>query len=378
MENPTFEITHKDRETKARVSILYTKKGLIETPFFMPVSTKGAVKFVSSKDLEEMGVKAVISNSFILSLRPGVDVIKKAGSLGRFMNFSGINVTDSGGFQMYDKKFWTKTLEDGILFRNPFSGEKILMTPEKAMDIQRNLNAEIAMCLDCMPLIENNKEYIAEAVRKTSIWAKRCREHHRKLELNYPEDKRQLLFGITQGGIHQDLRAKSAKELLKMDFDGYSIGGLALGEPKQEEYKMIEIQKSIIPENKPIYLMGAGDPVELLEAISRGVDMFDSVFPTQNARRKTLFTSEGKLRIGNKQYLHDLNPIDENCSCKVCKNYSRAYIRHLLMLEEPVGKHLATYHNLSYINNLLEEAKCAIKKGVFKEFKEDIEKAYRE
>lgn len=370
----SFEILAKDG--KARVCLLHTKKGFIETPFFMPVATKAAVKYLSSKDLEELGTKAVISNSFILSLRPGIEPIRTAGSIGQFMNFPGINATDSGGFQMYDQKFLVKTSKDGILFRNPFSGEKILLTPEKAMEIQFNLGSDIAMCLDCMPLIKNTKEEIAKAVEQTTIWAKRCRERHEKLQNKIPQQQRQLLFGITQGGIHPDLRRKSIDDLEKLNFDGYALGGLALGEPKEEEYRMIELQKSLLPENKPIYLMGAGDPLELLEAIERGIDMFDSRFPTQNARRKTIFTSRGKVRIGNKKYATDKKPLDENCSCKVCENHTRAYIRHLLMQEEPLGKHLATYHNLYYLNTLLEKAKEAIKNESFTAFKNQVALAY--
>ncbi len=376
MHSPDERFTINARDGKARVGVLSTKKGPIETPFFMPVATKAAVKYLSSEDLEEIGAKAVISNSFILSLRPGVEIIKKTSNLGNFMNFPGINVTDSGGFQMYEKKFWIKTSEEGILFRNPFSGEKILLTPEKAMEIQLALQSEIAMCLDCMPLIENTKEEIAGAVEQTTLWAGRCKEHHEKLQKHLPQQQRQLLFGITQGGIHSDLRKKSIEDIRKLNFDGYSIGGLALGEPKEEEYKMIELQKSLLPEDKPLYLMGAGDPLELLEAIERGVDMFDSRFPTQNARRKTIFTSQGKVRIGNKKYATDQKPLDENCSCKVCKNHTRTYIRHLLMQEEPLGKHLATYHNLYYLNTLLEKAKEAIKKESFTTFKKQVAKAY--
>ena len=244
------------------------------------------------------------------------------------------------------------------------------------MEIQFNLRSDIAMCLDCMPLIKNTKEEIAEAVGKTTIWAGRCKEHHDQLQKNIPKEKRQILFGITQGGIHPDLRKESIENLKKLNFDGYALGGLALGEPKEEEYKMIELQKSLLPEDKPLYLMGAGDPLELLEAIERGVDMFDSRFPTQNARRKTIFTSQGKVRIGNKKYETDQKPLDENCNCKVCKNHTRAYIRHLLAQEEPLGKYLASYHNICYLNTLLEKAKEAIKDESFTAFKKQVAKIY--
>jgi len=374
----TFKIVSKDKKTKARVGILKTRKRSIETPFFMPVATKTSVKHISSHDLEEMNCKAIISNTFILHLRPGEKLIKKLGGIGKFMNFDYINVTDSGGFQMYSPTLYIKSNEQGVYFRNPFTKEKVFIAPEKDMEIQFDLGSEIAMCLDAMPLLHHSKKEIEEAVRKTTSWAKRCKEHHDKLQKDTPKNKRQLLFGITQGGIYKDLRKRSCEEISKIDFDGYAIGGLALGEPKEAEYKMIEIHKSIMPEDKPCYLMGVGSPVEILEAISRGVDMFDSRFPTQNARRGTLFTSKGKLRILREKYKFDESPIDENCDCFVCKDYSRAYIRYQLQQEEAVGMRLATYHNLYYIMRLMEKAREAIKKGEFLEFKNGIKKAYKE
>jgi len=373
-----FKITHKDKKTQARVGLLETKKGRIETPFFMPVATKASVRFISTEDLEEMKARAVISNALVLSLRPGDKIIKKFGGIGKWMNYSGINVTDSGGFQMYSKSIFLKSEDKGVWFRNPVGGEKLLITPEKDMEIQLNLNSDIAMCLDSMPLYSHTQEEIKEAVRKTSLWAKRCKIHHNKLQEKIPLKKRQLLFGITQGGVYTDLREKSAKEIVSLNFDGYSIGGLGLGEPRSEQYKIIELQKSIIPENKPIYLMGIGTPPEILEAVSRGVDMFDSRFPTQNARRGTLFTSKGKLRIFNAKYKNSKEPIDKKCRCFVCKNYSQAFIRHQLIEETGAGRRLATFHNLYYLQNLLEEARKAIKSGKFLEFKKRINKAYEQ
>lgn len=371
-----FKITH--REGKARTGILATKKGKIETPFFMPVATKASVRFISTEDLEEMKARAVISNALILSLRPGDKTIKKFGGIGKWMNYSGINVTDSGGFQMYSKSIFLKSEDKGVWFRNPIGGEKLFVTPEKDMEIQLNLNSDVAMCLDSMPLYSHTREEIAESVRKTTLWASRCKKHHDKLQRSRIKSKRQLLFGITQGGVYTDLREKSAKELAKLDFDGYSIGGLGLGEPKSEQYKMIELQKSIIPENKPVYLMGIGTPPEILEAVSRGVDMFDSRFPTQNARRGTLFTSMGKLRILNAKYKDSKEPIDKKCRCFVCRNYSRAFIRHQLIEETGAGRRLATFHNLYYLQNLLEEARSSIKSKKFSSFKKKIDNAYKE
>ncbi|MFA7708263.1 MAG: tRNA guanosine(34) transglycosylase Tgt [Candidatus Pacearchaeota archaeon] len=371
-----FEILNKDKKTKARIGIINTKSGKVETPFFMPVATKGATKFLSTEQLKEIGVKTVISNSFILHLRPGERIIKKMGGLKKFMNFYGINVTDSGGFQMYSKSIYLNSNEEGIFFRNPISGEKIFMTPEKNMRIQLDINSDIAMCLDSMPMYEHSKKQITEAVKKTSIWATRCKKEHDKLQEKIPKDKRQLLFGITQGGIYKELREKSINDLKKLNFDGYSIGGFGLGETWKDEMKIVDLQKSILSENKPIYLMGIGTPVEILEGIARGVDMFDSRMPTQNARRGTLFTSTGKLRILNKKYETDKSPIDRNCDCFVCRDYSKAYIRHLLREEEPLGKELASYHNIYFLTKLIEKAKQEIKKGSFLKFKREFIKEY--
>jgi len=372
-----FKIIHKDKKTKARIGIIRTKRGNIETPFFMPVATKTSVKYISSQDLEEISVKAVISNTFILHLNPGEKLIKNLGGVGRFMNFKGINVTDSGGFQMYSPSCYINSNNDGVNFKNPFNGNKIFITPEKDMEIQLDLGSEIAMCLDSMPLLHFSKKKIKEAIEKTTIWAKKCKKHHDKLQKN-KGIRRQLLFGISQGGIYADLRKKSAKELLKIGFDGYSIGGLALGETHGQEMKAIEAHKSVIPEEYPCYLMGAGEPVEIVEAIARGVDMFDSRFPTQNARHGALLTSKGKLKLLNKKYEKDKRPIDEDCNCFVCKSYSRAYIRYLLRQNEGNGLRLATYHNLYYLIKLVEGARDAIKKGKFRQYIEKVRRVYKE
>ncbi len=368
MANKVFSITNKDKKTKARVGVLKTKSGKIETPFFMPVATKTAVKHISSCDLHEMEAQAVISNAFVLFLRPGTGIIKKMGGIAKFMSFNGIVFTDSGGFQMYSPNIYIKSKEDGVIFRNPYTGEKIFVTPEKDMEIQLDLGSDVAMCLDNMPLISESKESVAEAVRKTFEWAKKCKARHLKLQENLKQKNKQLLFGIIQGGIHKDLRKKSAKEIVSLDFDGYSIGGLALGESKEDEYKMIEVAKSVIPNDKLVYLMGAGDPLEILEAISRGCDIFDSRFPTQNARRGAIFTSKGRINIKAAKYKEDSSPLDSNCGCFVCKRYNRAYIRHLLLQEEGAGMRLATYHNLHYMQRLIDDAKKAIKSGKFKKF----------
>ncbi|MBT3404942.1 tRNA guanosine(34) transglycosylase Tgt [archaeon] len=373
----TFTIKHKDKKTSARIGILNTKKGKIETPFFMPVATKGTAKYISTEDLKQMQANAIISNALILSLRPGTKLIKKMGGLGKFMNYPGINFTDSGGFQMYSKQIYLKADNKGVLFRNPISGEKIFITPEKDMQIQLEINSDVAMCLDSMPLYEESKKSIKQSVEKTIMWAKRCKEYHNKKQKKISQEKRQLLFGIIQGGIHPDLRTQCAEKLKEMNFDGYSIGGFGLGETIKEEFKIVELCKSIIPKNKPIYLMGIGTPNEILEGIERGVDIFDSRMPTQNARRGGLFTSKGKLKLYNKKYEFDKKPLDKNCDCFVCKNYTRAYIRHLLLQKEGTGRRLASFHNLYYLQRLIRQAKQHIKKGTFAKFKKSVIKYYK-
>ena len=373
----TFTIKHKDKKTSARIGILNTKKGKIETPFFMPVATKGTAKYISTEDLKQMQANAIISNALILSLRPGTKLIKKMGGLGKFMNYPGINFTDSGGFQMYSKQIYLKADNKGVLFRNPISGEKIFITPEKDMQIQLEINSDVAMCLDSMPLYEESKKSIKQSVEKTIMWAKRCKEYHNKKQKKISQEKRQLLFGIIQGGIHPDLRTQCAEKLKEMNFDGYSIGGFGLGETIKEEFKIVELCKSIIPKNKPIYLMGIGTPNEILEGIERGVDIFDSRMPTQNARRGGLFTSKGKLKLYNKKYEFDKKPLDKNCDCFVCKNYTRAYIRHLLLQKEGTGRRLASFHNLYYLQRLIRQAKQPIKKGTFAKFKKSVIKYYK-
>jgi queuine tRNA-ribosyltransferase len=373
-----FKIIAKDKKSKARVGLLQTKSGSIETPFFMPVCTQTTVKYISSHDLQEMGAKAVISNALVLSLRPGQNLIKKFGGIGKFMRYQGVVFTDSGGFQMYNKSIYEKSDENGVLFKNPISGGKVYMTPEDDMKLQIDLNSDVAMCLDSMPLIEVSKEDVAEAVRKTGMWAIKCKIAHDELQKNIPKNKRQLLFGICQGGIHKDLRELSARHFAGIDFDGYAIGGLALGEEKEDEYAMIELAKNVLPEDKPIYLMGAGNPVELIEAISRGCDIFDSRFPTRNARNGSLFSSKGTVRLMNNSNRHSNEPIDSECKCFVCKTYTRAYLRHLLDIKDGNGLRLASYHNLYFLQDLMRKAREAIKKGKFTEFKKDFIKNYKE
>ncbi len=364
-----FELIAKEGE--ARCGKLRTKSGVVETPFFMPVATKGTVKFLTPDDLKSLDNQAVISNAFILYLRPGLDVLKKG--IKHFMQYHGVNVTDSGGFQMYTESFLKKVTDEYVVFESPFDGTKHKVTPEKNMEIQVAIDGDVAMCLDVMPNFHGvEREEIAEAVRRTTLWAKRCKEAHDKL------NTKQLLFGISQGGIHADLREQSVKELLSLDFDGYACGGLGMGEPVEERYKAVTLQRSLLSDDKVLYLMGIGSPVELIEAVALGADMFDSRFPTQNARRGTIFTSAGKLRIKRKEYEADEKPLDEHCDCFVCKTYSRAYLRHLLVQEEGSGYRLVTYHQLYYVMQLMKNIRKSIKEGTFAKLRKQILDVYKE
>jgi queuine tRNA-ribosyltransferase len=372
-----FTITHKDKTTNARIGKLKTKSGVAETPFFMPVATRGVTKGLTSEELTQMKVQTVISNALILYLREGSEIIKKFGGIRKFMNFKGLNFTDCGGFQMYSPRIYINSTDKGVNFRNPVNGEKLFITPEKDMEIQLDINSDVAMTLDSMPMYEHSKKDIEDATEKTIRWAKRCKEHHDKLQEGIPKAKRQMLFGIIQGGIYEELRKKAAEETIKLDFNGYSIGGFGLGETIEEEFKVVEAVKKIIPEDKPVYLMGIGTPVEILKGIALGVDVFDSRMPTQNARHGTLFTSEGNLKVTNEKYKFDKSSIDEKCDCFVCKNYSKAFIRYQLINDEPTGKKLATYHNIYFLTKLIEKAKKKIKEGKFEEFMKETELSYK-
>ncbi|MBW2981766.1 tRNA guanosine(34) transglycosylase Tgt [Candidatus Woesearchaeota archaeon] len=362
-----FKLIAKDGN--ARTGILKTAHCKIETPFFMPVATKTAVKYLDPKDLEEIGIQAVISNAFVLSLRPGINIIKKAGGIHKFMNFHNAIFTDSGGFQKIKDSFYIKSTDKGLILKSPFDGKKQLLTPKELMKIQNTLNSDIAMVLDEMPLHHQSKKEIELAVERTHKWAEECIKHHK--------NKKQLLFGIAQGGLHKDLREKSAKFISKLNFDGFAFGGLAIGEPEKKTYEMINSQVNHFPENKPRYLMGVGCPKQLINAVAAGADCFDSTFPTQNARHNTLFTSKGKLVIKNSRYKNDLKPIDENCNCYICKNYTRAHIRHLMKSGEPNGLRYCTYHNIYFINSLMKQIRKAIKEKIFEKFKKRFLKLYK-
>ncbi|MFH1290017.1 MAG: tRNA guanosine(34) transglycosylase Tgt [Nanoarchaeota archaeon] len=357
-----FKITNKD--DKARTGILTTRTGQYETPFFMPVATKGAVKYVSTESLEKMGAEAFISNAFLLYLKPGLDVIKKHGGLHKMMNWNKCIFTDSGGFQVLSMNdFKDKFTGKGLKFKSPFDGSYHELTAKLVMQIQNTLKSDVAMVLDHMPLTTYTYEQVKEATERTHLFAKQCLEHHK--------DPQQLLFGIAQGGTFPDLRKESAQFISSLDFDGIALGGLAVGEPLDKMKEMIDISIANMPKEKPKYLMGVGSPRELIGAVEQGIDLFDSVWPTRNARHGKIFTQGGYLEIDKSIHKNSLEPLDKNCNCKVCKNHTRAYLHHLIKTNEPLGKKLLSYHNLYFLQDLMRKIRKAIKENKFQQLKQD-------
>ncbi len=362
-----FKIVAEDGD--ARITKFRTRHGLLETPFFMPVATKMAVKHLTSSDLKKIGIQAIISNALVLELSRTGDYIKKRGGIHKIMNFDGSIFTDSGGFQMIRSSFYEKTTENGVVFKDPVNNKKsFLATPEYITNLQEKLGSDVAMVLDDHNTHTHTKEKHAHAILQTYEWAKRC--------LAAKTDSKQLMFGIIQGGTYPDLRKKSAQLTQSLDFDGIALGGLATGEPIPVMKKVVSTVTKVINKNKPRYLLGLGSPVEMINTIGMGMDCFDSTYPTQNARHNTIFTHHGKIDIAKHKYLHDENPIDENCQCYTCKNYSRAYVCHLAKAEEPIAHRLKTYHNVSFINNLMQEAKTAIQEHRFKKFEKEFAKNF--
>jgi len=353
---------------KARCGQLKTKHGIVNTPAFMPVATKGSVKHIIPKELEEHGAQAIISNAFVLSLKPGLEVIKKHGGLHDFMKWNNTIFTDSGGFQMLLPSFFISKNDEGINFRNPFDGKKLFATPESIAEIQQAVGSDVAMVLDDVVQHTATRKEAEIAVKHTTEWTKRFLKAHTK--------KGQLVFGITQGGMFEDLRKKSAKEINKLKLDGIAIGGLCIGEDLKKMHKMLKASILEIDTKKPRYLMGVGSPIDLLESIEQGVDIFDSVMPTRNARHNELLTSAGKMAIDKKEFCHDKKPIDAECDCFVCKTYTRAYIHHLARCKEELGERLNSHHNIHFIQKLMKDSREAINKGRFSEFKNKFLKKY--
>ncbi|BCG62688.1 MAG: queuine tRNA-ribosyltransferase [Methyloprofundus sp.] len=347
-------------EGHARRGRLTFARGVIETPIFMPVGTYGSVKSLTPHDLDELGAQIILGNTFHLMLRPGMDVIKAHGSLHDFMAWQGPILTDSGGFQVFSLGELRKITEAGVTFKSPIDGSKIFMGPEESMQVQRDLGSDIVMIFDeCTPYPATVQE-AADSMRLSLRWAERSKKAH--------GDNPSALFGIVQGGMYEHLRQESIAGLVDIGFDGYAIGGLSVGEPKDEMMATLDVVHPKLPVDKPRYLMGVGTPEDLVEAVRRGIDMFDCVMPTRNARNGHIFTRIGVIKIRNSQYRLDTKPLDENCSCYTCQHYSRSYLRHLDKCHEILGARLNTIHNLHYYLNLMQEIRESIENGVFEDF----------
>lgn len=360
-----YELKHVCKATGARYGILHTPHGDVETPMFMPVGTAATVKGISPEELKAMNAGVVLSNTYHLWLRPGEDIVAKAGGLHRFMNYDGPMLTDSGGFQVFSLGKTRQIKEEGVYFKSILDGKSLFLSPEKAIHIQNKLGADIIMSLDeCAPY-PCTHEYMEDSVERTLRWAKRGKEAHQNTE-------NQALFGIVQGGAYTDLREHCAKELVKMDFPGYSIGGTSVGEPKDVMYQMIDDAIRFLPKDKPRYLMGVGNPIDLIEGAIRGVDMFDCVLPTRVARHGALMTSYGRVNINNEKYKEDFTPLDPNCDCYTCTHYTKAYLRHLHKADELFGKRLLSIHNVRFLLKLAEDIRDAIRHDRLDKFKEEF------
>lgn len=364
-----YKLLKKDGDSKR--GEFHTVHGVIQTPVFMNVGTAAAIKgAVSTEDLEEIGTQVELSNTYHLHVRPGDEVVKKMGGLHKFMSWNKPILTDSGGFQVFSLAGLRKIKEEGVCFNSHIDGRKIFMGPEESMQIQSNLASTIAMAFDECPPSLADRKYVQDSVDRTVRWLKRCKtEMDRLNSLEDTINKNQLLFGINQGAIFEDIRIEHAKQITEMDLPGYAIGGLAVGESHEEMYRIIEAVIPYLPVEKPTYLMGVGTPANILEAVERGVDFFDCVYPSRNGRHGHVYTNHGKLNLFNAQYELDEDPIEEGCQCPACRRYSRAYIRHLLKAKEMLGMRLCVLHNLYFYNHMMEEIREAIEQGRYQEYK---------
>ena len=361
------------RDGLAKRGEFHTVHGVIQTPVFMNVGTAAAIKgAVSTEDLQGIKTQVELSNTYHLHVRPGDQVVKKLGGLHKFMVWDKPILTDSGGFQVFSLAGLRKIKEEGVYFNSHIDGKKIFMGPEESMQIQSNLASTIAMAFDECPSSVATREYIQNSVERTTRWLARCKAEMARLN-TLPDtiNQHQMLFGINQGGIYADIRIEHAKEIAKMDLDGYAVGGLAVGESHEEMYRILEAVVPYLPIEKPTYLMGVGTPANILEAVDRGVDFFDCVYPSRNGRHGHVYTNQGKLNLFNAKYELDDAPIEEGCQCPACRTYSRAYIRHLLKAKEMLGMRLCVLHNLYFYNNMMEEIRAAIEAGRYKEYKRE-------
>ncbi len=391
-----FELLAQDRQSKARRSRLTTEHGVIETPTFVPVGTQGTVKAVSPRELRELEAQIVLGNTYHLFVRPGIDVIKHFGGLHKFMNWDGPVLTDSGGYQIFSLAKLRRISEDGVEFQNHVDGTPAFISPEIAMQIQATLGSDIAMVLDeCAPY-PCEYDYAARSAEMTTRWARRCKEALPRRKENaerstsniqrpigethsinhQPSTINQMLFGIVQGATFDDLRKESAQAIVDLDFDGYAIGGVSVGEPEEEMFRAVEASEPFLPDDKPRYAMGLGTPPQLLEMIARGMDMFDCVLPTRLARNGTAFTSTGTLNLKNAEFAMDKRPIEENCACSSCREFTRGYIRHLIKAEEILGLRLITLHNLHFYLDLMRQARAAIENQSFEQLRRGFVSKY--
>jgi queuine tRNA-ribosyltransferase len=389
----TFELVSQDRESKARRGRLITTHGIIETPAFMPIGTQGSVKAVSPRELRELNAQIILGNTYHLFVRPGLDVIEHFGGLHNFMNWDGPILTDSGGFQIFSLAKLRKITEEGVEFQNHIDGSRAFISPEIAMEIQAKLGSDIVMMLDeCIPY-PCEYEYAAQSVELTTRWAQKCnqwrKENAQRSTLNAQDRTEeatvsqlstinsQLLFGIVQGGTFENLRRESAQAIVEFDFDGYAVGGVSVGEPEQEMMRAVESAEPSLPTDRPRYAMGLGTPPQMLEMIARGMDMFDCVLPTRLARNGTAFTAKGTLNLKNAEFAMNKRPIEENCACPACGEFSRGYIRHLIKAEEILGLRLITLHNLHFYLNLMSQARSEIESGAFDRFRKTFVAGYK-
>ena len=364
----TFELLHTCKQSGARLGVLHTPHGDIPTPIYMPVGTQATVKAMTPREMEEINAKIILSNTYHLHLRPGEDIVREAGGLHRFMDWHHPILTDSGGFQVFSLSELRKITEEGAAFRSHLDGSKQFISPEISMDIQQALGADIAMAFDVCSAYPCDHRTAQEAMHRTHRWAQRCKKHHTRSD--------QALFGIVQGAFYDDLRIESAKTLADMDFPGYGIGGLSVGEPKPIVYDMLEKIEPYLPKHKPRYLMGVGTPDCFLEGVLRGVDMFDCVLATRIARNGTCFTRNGRLVVRNAAYARDFTPIEQDCDCYACRHFTRAYVRHLLKAEEITGARLTSIHNLRFLIRMMEEIRQAIQEDRFLDYRKEFYEKY--
>ena len=369
MEAVTYELIHKDKNSGARHGVVHTPHGDIETPVFMPVGTQATVKSMTPEEVKEIGAQIILSNTYHLYLRPGEKIVKEAGGLHNFMKWDKPILTDCGGFQVFSLADLRTISEEGVDFRSYLDGSKHFFSPERVMQIEEDLGADIIMAFDeCCPY-PSTYEYTKNSMERTTRWAKRCKDAHKNTD-------KQALFGIIQGGFYEELRKKSTEDLIELNFPGYAIGGISVGEPKEEFLKILNYTAPLMPENKPRYLMGVGSPDYLIEAALAGIDMCDCVLPTRIARNGTAMTWNGKVIVRNATYERDFSPLDSECDCYTCKNYTKAYIRHLIKCKEILGVRLLSIHNLYFLTKLMERVRIEIEQDNLMQFKNDFYKKY--